>query len=280
MILLMGGCSTRGVAEFELYRSTTLQASAASTAILDQLALQERALFFQDSRKRDALQFDPDLARYYTDAVDPPATRAFRNAFQTVVIYNDLLYGLSSGQTADTLVAKVQAMNSSLSKAAVDTAALTGPGHPAEAAAMGAALNAAFSQVKPFLLVALKARSRERFRYYVVAYYPAVRAILVALRSSTKDMFLVLNAPTLNRIRASPTAGTPDDRQRVVAYRKLLADWIILIDASIDALASAKRAAEAPASALDAVEGIAAASSELGAASQAARRDLAELAAN
>ncbi|WP_404926297.1 hypothetical protein [Mesorhizobium sp. ORM16] len=278
-VLLSGCVSSQGTAEFESYRAATLKLSETSTLILDQHAVQERALFLKPESKQLALKFDPDLASYYTDTVDPPATRAFRNAFQAVIAYNDLLYGLSSGQTADALTAKIGTLNSSLANSIRSADFLSSSTLP-QRVAISAGLQTAFFQVRPLLRAGLGLRSRQRFREYLIAFYPATRNLLVGLRQSTSNMFLILNAPELNRIRASAT-GQPskEDLEHIVTYRRLLANWVILIDAAIDGLDAAKRSIDAPASPADVVGGLTTATEELNAASLAARRDLAALAA-
>lgn len=277
-ILLCGCVSSQGVAEFEAYRNATIKLSETSTAILDQLAVQERALFLKSETKQLTLNFDPDLASYYTDTVDPPGTRAFRNAFQAVIAYNDLLYGLSSGQTADVMTAKIGTLNSSLASSIQSADFLSSTTLP-QRVAISAGLQTAFLEIRPLLRSGLGLRSRQRFREYLIDYYPAIRNLLVGLRQSTGNMFLVLNAPELNRIRASVT-GQPskEDLDHILAYRRLLANWVILIDASIAGLDAAKKSIEAPATPADVVEGLTTATQELNAASLAARKDLAALA--
>ncbi|MFK0691128.1 hypothetical protein ACFX5Q_23440 [Mesorhizobium sp. IMUNJ 23033] len=235
-------------------------------------------MFLQPEAKQLSLKFDPELASYYTDTVDPPATRAFRNAFQAVIAYNDLLYGLSSGQTADALTAKIGTMNASLANSIQSADFLTSSTLP-QRVAISAGLQTAFLQVRPLLRAGLGLRSRQRFREYLIAFYPATRNLLVGLRQSTGNMFLILNAPELNRIRASAT-GQPskEDLDHILTYRRLLANWVILIDAAIDALDAAKKSIEAPANPVAVVEGLTIATDELNAASLAARRDLAALA--
>src|SRR5215469_12296478 len=115
LALTIAACSFGGIVEFESYKASFDKVQATSTSILDQLAQQERWFFFSVNKgARNPIRFDPALARYYTDSVDPPGTASFRAALDTIKTYNDLLYGLESGQTAEALSAKVAALESSI----------------------------------------------------------------------------------------------------------------------------------------------------------------------
>src|SRR5579871_917783 len=109
----LAACTFGGVVEFEAYKSAFDKVQTTSSSLLDQLAQQERWLFFaryKNARSPDV--FNPALARYYTDSVDPPGTAHFRAALDTIKTYNDLLYGLETGQTADAMAVKVNALQS------------------------------------------------------------------------------------------------------------------------------------------------------------------------
>jgi hypothetical protein len=273
----------QGVEEFEAYRSAFEKTYGASTAILDQLAVQERALFLRTRGKiSPTIKFDPNLARYYTDVGDPPGTAAFRHALDSVKLYDDLLYGLSSGQTAATLVSKIAALNTKITQATTDVGALagfaTGTGQ-ADLLALSVGLNQTFTEIAPFLQIALTARSREEFRIYVVKYYPVVWALLVELRQGTTVIFPVLTASTLRRVRnaADSNTLTSDEIKKLDTYRKLLADWVILIDTTTNALDQVKLAVEAPPTISGSILGLTTVAVELETASQAARKHLAEL---
>ncbi|WP_284416019.1 MULTISPECIES: hypothetical protein [unclassified Bradyrhizobium] len=285
--LALSSCAgIQGVEQFEAYRTAFDKTYGASTAILDQLAVQERALFMRRYRidgSSGSLTFDPNLARYYTDAVDPPGTAAFRHSIDAVKAYNELLYGLATGQTAATLTAKAGQLNGKIIDAAGEAGALLGIANQAKIQALGALLNAAFTQAQPFIQMGLTYQSREEFRHYVIEYHAPVRAILVELRQGTEAIFPVLTAATLRRSRVAVTAAegklTQQEVEKLETYRKLLADWVILIDATIKSIDQAKAAAEAPPTVSGTITGLTTVAIELETASQAARKHLAELAA-
>lgn len=279
--ILLAACGlSQGIAEFELYRSAFEKTYGTSTAILDQLAVQERELFLRSRRGRidpTNVRFDPNLARYYTDTTDPPGTAAFRRALDTVKAYNDLLYGLVSGQTSEALVGKLGELNAKAGEAAGEAGALLGVAQ-GDLLAATTALNQVFTQIAPFLRVGLTLRSREEFRLYAVEYYPIVRGLLVELRQGTRAVFPVLTAATLRRFRNAPAGTlTADELKKLDTYRKLLADWVILIDATIKSLDNVKVAVEADPTIVGTITGLGAIAVELETTSQAARKHLAEL---
>lgn len=280
--LILAACGlSQGIAEFELYRSAFEKTYGTSTAILDQLAVQERELFLRSRRGRidpTNVRFDPNLARYYTDATDPPGTAAFRRALETVKAYNDLLYGLASGQTSEALVGKLADLNSKVSDAVNEAGALLSVASGGELLAATTGLNQVLTQIAPFVRIGLTLRSREEFRRYAVEYYPVVRALLIELRQGTRAIFPVLTAATLRRFRNAP-AGTlsADELKKLETYRKLLADWVILIDATVKSLDNVKAAVEADPTIVGTIAGLGAIAVELETTSQAARKHLAEL---
>jgi hypothetical protein len=91
-----------------------------------------------------SLRFDPDLARYYTDVVDHPGTAAFPHSLDSVKAYNDLLYGLATGQTAAALSAKIAALNGKIADTANEAGAPLGIANQVKVKALGTLLNGAY----------------------------------------------------------------------------------------------------------------------------------------
>jgi hypothetical protein len=115
MAAAVAACSFNGIVEFETYKTAFDKVQSTSTGILDQLAKQERWLFFKVTKNaRSPVLFDHALATHSTDSADPPGTASFRAALDTIKTYNDLLFGLETGQTAQAMVAKVAALESSI----------------------------------------------------------------------------------------------------------------------------------------------------------------------
>lgn len=279
----VAACSVNGIVEFEAYKSAFDKTQATAGGILDQLAVQERALFLKVNKSaRSPIRFNPTLARYYTDSVDPPGTASFRAALDTIKAYNDLLYGLETGQTAQAMTAKISALESSLMSATNSTAGVLAAGaavSPQVGAAM-ASLNQIFAQLTPLIQSALTFRSQQEFQAFLISAYPTVRELLLELRASTGVIFPVLTAATVARsIRDTGNGAlTADESSKIDGYRKLLADWVILIEATIKALDQAKTAADAPPSVMGTITGLTAIASEMDTVSQSARKHMAELA--
>jgi len=283
LMLAAAACSMSGIVEFEAYKSAFDKTHSTAQSILDQLAVQERALFLKVNKSAlSPVKFNPSLARYFTDSVDPPGTASFRAALDTIKAYNDLLYGLETGQTAEAMTAKISSLESSLVSATNSTAALFAAGaavNPQVTAAL-TSLDTLFKTLLPFIQSGLKFRSRKEFQAFLIDAYPTVRQLLVELRAATAVIFPVLTAATVARsIRdASGGALTADETSKIDAYRKLLADWVILIEASIKALDQAKTATEAGPTIGSSITGLTAIATEMDTVAQSARKHLAELA--
>ena len=282
--LLLTSCATyRGVAEFELYRSAFEKSYAASSSIIDQLSVQERALFLRHYPPSNVI-FNPNLAAYYTDTVDPPGTAAFRRALDTVKTYNDLIYGLASGEFVDALDAKVSALSSQTISAGSETANLLGLAKRiglGDLLKVAGSLNGYFAAAMEILDVGLKAQSRADFRRFVLKYNDNARNILLELRAGTAKIFPILTAETLRRSRIDPvnTKLTAQEAAKIDAYRKLLADWVILIDATVGALDHVTAASTADVTFSGSITSLTMSAVELEAAAKSARKHLAELGA-
>ncbi|MEZ2146367.1 hypothetical protein AAE026_29335 [Bradyrhizobium sp. DN5] len=281
MFFLLVGCASISVQEFEVYKTAFDKTNEASTAILDQLALQERALFLRHYKyARSTIHFEPGLARFLTDSVDPPGTAAFRGALQVIKAYNDLLYGLESGQTAQTLAAKLSAMESATSSSIVAVGGVAATATGANAASLAtsmAALDKIFQTLLPFIQLGLKYRAQEEFRTFLVQNYGLVRDLLWQLRKGTSVIFPVLTAASVREFNEGG-AMSAEDSKRIETYRKLLADWVVLLEVTIKALDRAKAAAEAPPTLVDNVTGLTVFAVEMETAAKSAKTNLAKLA--
>lgn len=277
----LNACATGGIAEFEAYKTAFDKVQTTSASIFDQLAIQERLLFLRVSPKaHNSVTFDPNLARYYTDSVDPPGTAALRAALDTIKTYNDLLYGLETGQTAEALAGKISALESSLISGAKDSSSVISglaKADPRVAAALPA-IDEAFQFLLPLVQEALKLRSREYFRAFLVKAYPYVTSLLHELRESTRYIFPVLTAAIRNSKTTLISGVTTADNDKVTTYRRLLADWVILIDATIKALDQANAAAQAPPTVVGTITSLTTVAVEMDGVAQSAKKHLAELA--
>jgi len=275
LLFALAACTTySGIAEFDAYRTAFNSTHQTGNAILDILARKERKIFLNANPPGNST-FNPDYAAYYVDSIDPPGTAAFRRALDSVKAYNDILFGLASGEAAEALSARLLSLNTSLSSAAKETSSLLGVG------ALGRAdlvktlggLDQRLRAAGELVDFALKYKSRDDFRRFAADYNPVVQQILVSLRDGTSIIFPVL---TRDAAAAFPAADT----KTIGIYRKLLSDWVLSLESTIAALNRVSLALAASPTLDSSIAAFTRSAIELEATAAAARRHLAELGAN
>jgi hypothetical protein len=276
----------RGVSEFDSYRRAYESAHSVGSRILDQLAAAERhayAVGYPETYAQTGVirPFVPDDAAYYATGVDPPGTAAFRRALDMVNAYNDLLYGLASGETANMLSAKLTEFGAQVFATAVEVRTAAGAQGSGALTNLIGALGLAETG-GPFQNVAglaFRFATREAFRGYVDDYYLPVRRTLEALRNDTPTIFFALNFGTIQQYNLGELA---DDVAvaRITNNRALLSDWVLLLDASTSALDRAYAALSGSPSLIDAVGGMTAAAIEIELVARSAREHMAAAAVN
>ena len=140
-------------------------------------------------------------------------------------------------------------------------------------------MTTAFNALQPFIQAGYKHRSRAALRVYLLENYELVRTILWQIRSGTSEIFPFLSDSVLRRSRLTGSAPTAEEIRKIETYRKLLADWVVLIDATIQALDQVYISAGASQTVSSAIAGLGEIAIDLSAASDAARKHLAELGA-
>lgn len=272
----LAACTTyRGIGEFEAYRAAFDQSYQTGNAILDIFAQKERSLYVR-TYPPSALSYDPDLASYYVDTVDPPATAAFRRGLETVKAYNDVLYGLASGQTVEALSASLLGLSNSVTGARTEMSKLLAGGRLAgkETVKLIGTLDGRLAAAGKLVSFALKYKSRADFRRFAIEYHEEAQAILVALRQGSTEIFPVLTADSTDSIEGVDTA-------KITSYRQLLSDWVISLDATILAFKRLSLALNTSGQQLDtSIAALSRSATELELATSAARKHLAELAAH
>jgi hypothetical protein len=278
----LSGCATyRGVTEFSAYRDTYAEASAIGNDILDRMAVAERELFAA-ARPFDPkfTAFEPDLARYYVVAVDPPATAAFRRTVDAVIRYNDALYGFASGEDARALATRLSRLGAVGAGAAADLAVLgrfeaTGAGAASVAAAK--AVNTALSGLEPLTGELIGFAYRARFRERLLEQAPTIRDAIAQTRAATPKVYDALRFAVVTQVDADPNRLgqlTEAEIDRIRRANTLVATWVILLDASREALDIAVAAVKRDGGE-GSFDGVLLASERLAEAVGAARRNLA-----
>lgn len=282
IVVVLGACGTyRGVAEFSSYREAYASAAGVGNSLLDRLAVAERSLYetahpFHPKRS----PFNPELAAYYVEVVDPPATSAYRRTLSAVTAYNDGLHALASGDDAAALAGKITRLSAIGAGAAADAAALAGAGVgsalPAEVVA-AQTVNTVLAALEPLTAQVIAFRTRSEFRTKLVEQAPIIREAIIEVRKSTPKVFDMLRTNVTTAVDADPQRFgdlTDAERREIRRARTLVATWVVLMDASLAALDVTVKAVEEDAGA-GSFDGVLLAGEQLAGAVSAARRNLA-----
>lgn len=266
LAVLSACASSRGVAEFAVYRAAYAEAQATGEAILDRLAIAERSLHARANPFDPGFgAFSPDDAAYLVEAVDPPSTAAFRRAIRAVGGYTEALSGLSNGETAEAMAARL----GRLGALGIEAAGAVGATPPA------AAVNAAVGALAPFAEEGLGLAARAQFRQRLLDNSGAMETILAETRAATGPIFATLAQRVRDGVFNDPGGRdfTQAEIDELNALRRLMAHWVVLLDASRAALATAVAAAASTDG--GGMAGVLAASETLAATARGARRALA-----
>jgi hypothetical protein len=276
-IFLLSACATyNGVAEFTIYEDAYRSAAAAGEDILDRMAVAERKLY-DIANPFDPLltDFDPAAAGLVSDATDPPAAAAYRGALRAITSYNQALLGLASGKTAEEIAAKIAQLGAVGSAAAADIAGIAGRS-PGTVAAV-AAVNTIIAGFQPLAAKLLAFRTRDEFRTELIANADLIRNAIHEARASTSQVYGVLRDAVIATAMADPNRTgqlTEAEVEQIKDYRRLLASWVVLLDASLDSFEIAIAAAQSDGAI--SLDGLLLASQDLAAAVRAARVGLAD----
>ena len=100
---MAAGCA-QGVPQYNVYVLAFNAQYEQGDSVLDIVGQAERAV---GGRQLNPAVFDPDNAAYYLDTVDPPITASFRASLKSLKTYNEALVGLTNGEAANVLAARV-----------------------------------------------------------------------------------------------------------------------------------------------------------------------------
>ncbi len=250
MLLIVSGCDTyRGVSEFNSYRDTYTAAKGVGEGMLDRLAVSERTLY-QTAYPFDPLSspFEPSSAPYLVTSVDPPATAALRRTLAAVTSYNDALYALASGQEGAAIAGKITRLSTIGAGAADDLAALGAPElQKVGGVAAARAVNTVLAAFEPLAAQIIDFETRADFRKMLVAEEPTIRAALKACRDQTPAIFEGIRGAVVTRESGPTSRGTlsPAAKSQIDSTRLAIANWVVLLDLSDDALQAAVAAVKA-----------------------------------
>lgn len=256
LVVQVSACTQRaGFTEFVAYRDAFDASRAASDSLFDLLAVAEQ------EQQRLAVPrggaFDPALASIYSDLAEPPLTREYRRAFATISQYNLVMAGLASGETAQTLSAEITALG---------TESLGLVSALAPSAAAPAALRASLPVFQQIATLALTYRSRAVFANELAANAEPVIAVMAQMRAGSPAIY--------DYLRAHGSGGAA----REDTLRRMVSDWVVLMDRNIAALRASAAAARSGSVAGADVIALRNSVGEVRAAAEAVRKGIAELA--
>ncbi|HLM12383.1 MAG TPA: hypothetical protein VK362_08350 [Reyranella sp.] len=239
----MGAGCAQGVPQYNVYVLAFNAQYEQGDSVLDIVGQAERAV---GSRQLNPAVFDPDSSAYYLDTVDPPITASFRASLKSLKTYNEALVGLTNGEAANVLVARISVLaNTTAAGVSAGSVALGGPAAVVGAEGIVIATTGALKIAEPIFKSAATAASREAFRQELIRAYPEMRMLLVELRKATAPMYQIMRRSLVVRGSDETDTGRSPDAERVLANkRQLLAGWVLLMDKSLLALDQAVAAAK------------------------------------
>lgn len=247
LVLLLSGClaagCAQGVPQYNVYVLAFNAQYEQGEAVLDIVGQAERTV---GGRQLNPAVFDPDNAAYYLDTVDPPITASFRASLKSLKTYNEALVGLTNGEAANVLAARVSMLATNAAAGiSAGSVALGGPAAVVGAEGVVIATTSALKIAEPIFKTAATAASREAFRQELIKAYPEMRMLLVELRKATAPMYQIMRRSLVVRGSDETDTGRSPDAERVLANkRQLLAGWVLLMDKSLLALDQAVAAAK------------------------------------
>ncbi len=247
-LMLCTGCAaTVPVAEVRLVGKAFQDLNVASAALLDDLAVAERAqgqAAASARAKKHSAGLDTDRCRqvtqvavgsvvvqngfciedsyYYSELADPPAAATFRRSLTAVESYTNVLLILAEGRNLDAAQAEVQGLASNISGAL----ALAGGG-------IGTALTGLSGVLQPVLdLAAKRANARELART-VKQVAPQTLAVVEQLRIAAPELFTTLTERSLAQLRTTGLISADvaaAEAVRIETYRGAVSNYVVLLD--------------------------------------------------
>ena len=253
LAILIHGCGARGVAEYQLYTQAFSAQFEQGEVVLNAVAVAERKLVLQAIKRRKRLEFRPDEAAYFVEAVDPPITGSIRASSKALKSYNDALGALANGEAAEALSNRVGTLVGNIVSAVTAADVVLNGIERIEAANLLASKSKqTLLDVAPIIKQVATIASRQEFRRQLLESYRYMKELLLTLRDGTEVMFMVLERSRVEFGRGPKNPAVPKGAiADVEKDRVLLASWVILIDKTIVAMEAAAAAAMTDIDAVD-----------------------------
>lgn len=266
--LLAASCAPKPVEEVHQFSVAAETVRASAQPLLDDIAAAERAnrrraialgarlggdgcagtwIGGPDETRGFASRFCAEDAPYYADIGDPPVTAALRHGLDVVVDFAGALWRLTAGEAARAETAQVQRLAHEFGALA---AVVSGPFGPASgAAAAGAAIGPVVEQLAPVVRTLLRERDARRARDAILANEATVNRLIGALVHGAARADRILNVQVALDVQRGPVSAPVDPSrvERVGAYRRLLANYIAMLQRARGLWQAVVDAAQAPA---------------------------------
>ncbi|MDB6183176.1 hypothetical protein [Paracoccus fistulariae] len=208
-----------GAARFIQYTEAFTASRQASEALFDLLEVAERDQA-RLAYSAASAEFDPSRPYLYTNLSAPPLAREYRASFDAISQYNQLMVALITGENAGVLTKQSYELATgafALAGTAISTEQLQG-------------IVPVMEIISTVAKDALTGRDRRVFAEELAQSSEAVITLMRNIRSGGPLIY--------NMLRAA--GGRADDATR----RKLMADWLVLMDHNIETLQAAVNAAK------------------------------------
>ncbi|WP_341213401.1 hypothetical protein [uncultured Limimaricola sp.] len=254
VFLALSACTPpRGAAQFIQYTEAFSASRQASEALFDLVEVAERDQA-RLAYNAELAEFDPSRPYLYSDLAAPPLASEYRTSFNVISRYNQLMVALITGESAGVLLTQVTELETSalaIAATATSTARLQG-------------LASVMEVISVVARDAVAVRDRRVVAAELAQSADAVMRLMRTMRLGAPDIYNLLRA----------TAGSDNDSTR----RRLVADWIVLMDRNIEALQAAVIASENTSRASTEFQSLQARMTELQNAADSIKASLAELA--
>jgi hypothetical protein len=249
-IAWLAACATAPVDQIHQFSTVFDTVNAAGQPLLDDLSIAERSLGTRNAPNRPAPAEDTCSytsmrstgvvlglcnrdAPLFSDIGDPPDTRRLRNGLVILQRYIDVLVGFADGKaTADT-VAQANALLQKLG----DLASLAGvPAKPG--------VDAALLALRPLLTDVVNQLSAREARQLIVNSKQPVSDLIIALRDATPSVFNAVTTDTESQLGKARSPTLAADKAKYEAYRRIAANYYVLLDQLNDAWTETVAAAQ------------------------------------
>jgi len=179
----------------------------------------------------------------YADIGDPPLVAAYRNLWNVILRFNNLLVAYADGVSGRLLEQDLAALSSAvgtLTNKAAPIASFTGAG------AFAAGLPAIVDQLKPIANLAGNAIDRAQLQRFLMENADRIDAAIGFMAENSEQLYANVAVGTVNfEVKASGSDSQAlNARQREI--RRLIANWTVLLDDIQVLLKELKTAVEIP----------------------------------